>query len=58
MVLYFNKRDLVKFGNYLRSKKRRQQFINHPCPNGLSLDERLDVVNASDIENWMESQGN
>ncbi len=53
MVLYFNKRDLISFGNYLLSDERRELYANHPELGDNNLDERLANVNHSDIENWM-----
>lgn len=46
MVLYFNRKDLVKFGNYLLSKEREETIISEQCK---------DHVHHSDIENWIES---
>lgn len=56
MVLYFNKRDLVKFGEYLLSEERKELFKQHPGMKGHTLESRLASVNHSDIENWMEAQ--
>ena len=53
MVLYFNKRDLVSFGNYLLSKERRELYKNHPELGETNLEARLAEVNHADIENWM-----
>jgi hypothetical protein len=56
MVTYFNKTDLISFGNYLLSKERRELYKSHPeYPNDLMLEERLSTVNHSDVENWKES---
>ena len=55
MVLYFNKRDLVKFGNYLGSEERKQLFKTHPEFGEQHLEERLSQVHNSDIENWLAS---
>lgn len=46
MVTYFNRKDLVKFGNYLLSKEREETIISEQCK---------DQVHHSDIENWIES---
>lgn len=51
--MYFNKKDLVKFGNYLLSDERKELYKSHPEPYG-TLEERLSVVNHSDIENFLE----
>jgi len=53
MVTYFNKKDLVNFGNYLLSEERKRLFENHPEPVG-TLEERLSKVHHSDIENFLE----
>jgi len=52
MVTYFNKKDLVDFGNYLLSEERKRLFENHPEPVG-TLKERLSKVHHSDIENFL-----
>mgnify|MGYP001004308453 FL=1 len=52
MVTYFNKKDLVDFGNYLLSEERKRLFENHPEPVG-TLEERLSKVHHSDIENFL-----
>ncbi len=53
MVIYFNRGDMVSFGKHLLSDERREYYKKHPDPAGLSLDERLSVVNKSDVDNWM-----
>jgi hypothetical protein len=52
MVVYYNKKDLVSFGNYLLSPHRRALFASHPDLGEKNLEERLSQVNHSDIENW------
>lgn len=52
MVTYFNKKDLVDFGNYLLSEERKRLFENHPEPVG-TPEERLSKVHHSDIENFL-----
>ncbi len=43
MVTYFNRKDLIEFGNYLLSKERKE-----------STSELLkDEVTHANIENWM-----
>jgi len=57
MVLYFNKKDLVKFGEYLLSEKRTKSIIdNHPDEDNNLIDERLRKVYHSDIENFLHKQ--
>jgi len=61
MVTYFNKKDLVNFGNYLLSDKRKAT-IHSIEPEKLTTTaphDRQDlesVVYHSDIANWLESQ--
>jgi hypothetical protein len=45
MVLYFNKKDLVKFGNYLLSEKRNESVS----------DLNKDKVTHADVENFLET---
>ncbi len=52
MVTYFNKKDLVSFGNYLLSPHRRALFASHPDLGDKYLEERLSQVHHSDIEEW------
>ena len=44
MVTYFNKKDLVKFGNYLLSDERRSKIIHK---------DNLKKVTNADIENFL-----
>ena len=55
MVLYYNRGDLVKFGDYLLSEQRKQRFINHPDPPGGSLEQRMSKTDKADIDAWMDS---
>ena len=52
MVTYFNKKDLVAFGNYLLSAKRKAKFEERQ--EGLSIPERLGMVHDADLENFLE----
>ena len=45
MVLYFNRKDLVTFGNYLLSQERMKRISK----------ENKDKITRADIENWMQS---
>ncbi len=57
MVTYFNRKDLVRFGEYLLSEERRELYKQNPnFPNELLLEERLSEVSHSDIENFIENQ--
>lgn len=58
MVTTFNRKDLISFGKYLLSTERRELFLNHPNTDKLpqSLEERLEQVHHSDIENWAINQ--
>jgi hypothetical protein len=51
MVTYFNKKDLVAFGNYLLSEERRERF---KAISEEALEERLSVVHHADVENFLE----
>lgn len=54
MVTYFNKKDLVDFGNYLLSNKRKVRFEERQ--DGLSIPERLLMVHDADIENFLDDK--
>lgn len=60
MVTYFNKKDIVSFGNYLLSEKRKERFkqsfdeaIKNSFNNPISLEEKLSEVHHADVENWI-----
>ena len=56
MVTYFNKKDLVSFGNYLGSDERRKLYEDHPENERLEpVEDRLKEVSHADFENWMRS---
>lgn len=47
-------KDLVKFGRYIMSDKRKELFKSHPeSPKGLPIKDRLNNVYDSDIHNFM-----
>ena len=63
MVTYFNRKDLVSFGSYLMSEKRKARFdesykekIRNGMDNPLPMEERLKQVHHADIENWIAEQ--
>jgi hypothetical protein len=64
MVTYFNKKDLISFGNYLLSDEREISFDIHHSElkaqgiNTISAEQSLSFVHHSDVENWVESQKN
>lgn len=54
MVTYFNKKDMISFGNYLLSEDRkiRYEAMDLEFPKGLSASERLKEVSHADFVNW------
>jgi hypothetical protein len=63
MVTYFNRKDLVSFGSYLLSEKRKSRFvesykekIRQGIKNPLPVEESLMMVHHADIENWIVNQ--
>jgi len=61
MVTYFNKKDLVSFGSYLLSEKRKAMFqssFDEAIKNGAKIpfpvEDSLKEVHHADIENWIE----
>ena len=62
MVTYFNKKDMVSFGSYLLSEKRKSMIENSyledtkGIENPLPLEDRLNMVTHADVENWMLKQ--
>ena len=68
MVTYFNRKDLVSFGTYLLSEKRKAKIINNQRTleaesEGKQVDflpdeELVKNVYHADIENWMEEERN
>jgi hypothetical protein len=56
MVTYFNKKDLVRFGEYLLSEQRTKRIKDGYSQNdNISLEERLSNVYHADLENFLES---
>lgn len=55
MVTYFNRKDMVSFGNYLLSEKRRKLYQSHPESDKMpTIEERLSMVSHPDLENWLD----
>lgn len=55
MVLYFNKSDMISFGEYMVSEERTQWIINHPDAATMPpVDDRLKQVHDADYQNWLE----
>jgi len=56
MVTYFNKKDLVRFGEYLLSARRTQRIEeNYSDNDNIPLGERLRTVYDADVEIFLES---
>jgi hypothetical protein len=56
MVTYFNKKDLISFGQYLLSEERTEKIVNHPEASKMApVVERLKEVHDADYQNWQES---
>lgn len=65
MVTYFNRKDLVSFGSYLLSEKRKNLFeesynqkINDGIENPLSVEDSLKNIHHADFKNWIQQQKN
>lgn len=62
MVTYFNRKDLVSFGNYLLSENRktrkersRDQQIRD-MGSAPPIEDFLNEVSHADVENWLHDQ--
>ncbi|MEM9836162.1 MAG: hypothetical protein AAF828_06655 [Bacteroidota bacterium] len=62
MVTYFNRKDLISFGQYLMSQERRNRFeaaYKEAIRSDFDIpptEERLRHVHHADVENWMKDQ--
>lgn len=64
MITYFDKKDMVSFGNYLLSDERRKRIEASyeedkisGVLNPVSVDVRMKMVHYTDIENWIDISG-
>lgn len=48
--------ELISFGNYLLSDKRRKSISDNPEFAGELIEERASVVNDADLNNWEADQ--
>lgn len=54
MVTYFNKKDLVQFGQYLLSDERRESILfNYNPDEEIPLKEKIKKVYHADVENFL-----
>jgi len=58
MVVYFNKKDLIQFGNYLLSDERTELVMSRPQKRDDEKRESLKLVSHADIENFLEKKKN
>lgn len=54
MILLFEEKDLVSFGNYLLSLER--QALVEASDSTVPYEERFRVVYDADVANWMDKQ--
>jgi hypothetical protein len=54
MLLFFEEKDLVSFGNYLFSDERIS--LLEEAESELSLQERMEIVTDADLANWKAKQ--
>lgn len=60
MVTYYNRKDMMSFGSYITSEKRKASHVETflvAKENGLNplpVEETLAIVSRADIENWKE----
>lgn len=64
MVTYFNRKDLVSFGSYLLSEKRKARLQDSydeaikEGQNPVTVEDKLKEVYHADIENWIHESQN
>lgn len=54
----YTESDLIEFGNFLLSDKRKSYFEFKDTRKPAELEERLKVVHDSDIQNFLENNTN
>lgn len=57
MVTYFNKKDLIAFGNYVLSQERAKRLQENPQEgeDPVPYEDRKTGVHHADVENWLNS---
>lgn len=57
MVTYYNKKDLIKFGEYLLSEKRTNRIKDNYQEgfDNIPIEDRLKEVYHADVENFLQS---
>lgn len=53
MAAFFNKKDMLSFGEYLVSKERFELIVSNPNLNKELLEETISSVSHADWENWL-----
>ena len=62
MVITFNEADLVSFGNYLLSDKRKKRFQNsydervRQGMTNIPVEDSLSMVHHADVANWIDER--
>lgn len=55
-IHYFDKANLISFGNYLLSDERRALVEGTPNTDPENLETKLSEVSDADVRNWFEQQ--